>query len=162
MTDESSTPGTDEQDTTEDNGQEQAPKPTETVDFWKSKAREQEKRAKDNAAKAKRFDELEEAKKTDAERAEAALREANDRAEKAESALLRYEVAAAKAVPPNAVQFLTGSTREEMEASAEQILELIGDAGKPRSPRPDPNQGRGSNKPNSTGDMFASVIGDLF
>jgi hypothetical protein len=30
--------------------EQQAPKPTETVDFWKSKAREQEKRAKENAA----------------------------------------------------------------------------------------------------------------
>lgn len=35
------------------------PKPTETVDFWKGKAREQEKRAKENADAAKRLAELE-------------------------------------------------------------------------------------------------------
>ena len=35
------------------------PKPTETVEFWKAKAREQEKRAKDNAAAATRLAEIE-------------------------------------------------------------------------------------------------------
>jgi uncharacterized protein YaiL (DUF2058 family) len=44
-------------------------RPTETVEFWKAKAREQEKRAKDNAAAAKRLVELEDAQKTEAERA---------------------------------------------------------------------------------------------
>lgn len=45
------------------------PKPTETVDFWKQKAREQEARAKSNAAAAKKLADLEDASKTDAERA---------------------------------------------------------------------------------------------
>ena len=44
------------------------PKPTETVDFWKQKAREQEKRAKENAAAAKRLAEVEESQKSEAER----------------------------------------------------------------------------------------------
>ncbi len=44
------------------------PKPTDTVDFWKQKAREQEKRAKDNAVAAKRLTELEESQKTEAEK----------------------------------------------------------------------------------------------
>lgn len=44
-------------------------KPTETVDFWKQKAREQEKRAKENAAAAKRLRELEDAQKTESEKA---------------------------------------------------------------------------------------------
>lgn len=42
------------------------PKPTETVDFWKGKAREQEKRAKENADAAKRLAELEDASKSQA------------------------------------------------------------------------------------------------
>ena len=42
------------------------PKPTETVDFWKGKAREQEKRAKENADAAKRLAELEGASKEQA------------------------------------------------------------------------------------------------
>ena len=45
------------------------PKPTETVDFWKQKAREQEKRAKENADAAKRLAEIEDAQKTETEKA---------------------------------------------------------------------------------------------
>lgn len=43
-------------------------KPTETVDFWKQKAREQEKRAKANADAADRLAAIEEASKTEAEK----------------------------------------------------------------------------------------------
>jgi hypothetical protein len=43
-------------------------KPTETVDFWKQKAREQEKRAKDNADAARRLAEIEDAQKTESEK----------------------------------------------------------------------------------------------
>lgn len=44
------------------------PKPTETVDFWKQKAREQEKRAKENADAAKRLTEIEDSQKSEAEK----------------------------------------------------------------------------------------------
>lgn len=43
-------------------------KPTETVDFWKQKAREQEKRAKVNADAAKRLADIEDAQKTESEK----------------------------------------------------------------------------------------------
>ena len=48
---------------------EQQTKPSETVDFWKQKAREQEKRAKDNATAAQRLAEIEEAQKSESEKA---------------------------------------------------------------------------------------------
>jgi predicted phage tail protein len=48
--------------------QTEQPKPSETVDFWKGKAREQEKRAKENADAAKRLAEIEDAQKTEAEK----------------------------------------------------------------------------------------------
>jgi hypothetical protein len=118
------------------------PKPTETVDFWKQKAREQEKRAKENSEAAKRLTELEESQKTEyqrlTDRADAEYR----RAQEAEMKLLRHEVAAETGVPATALRFLTGNTREEIEASAKDVLDLIGDAGKPRTPKPDLNQGR--------------------
>lgn len=60
-------PETGAEATTEE--QQQPQKPTETLDFWKQKAREQEKRAKENAAAAKRLTELEEAQKSEAEKA---------------------------------------------------------------------------------------------
>jgi TPR repeat protein len=44
------------------------PKPTETVDFWKQKAREQEGRAKANAEAARRLAEIEESQKSEAEK----------------------------------------------------------------------------------------------
>lgn len=134
------------------------PKPTETVEFWKAKAREQEKRAKDNAAAAKKLAEFEEASKSEtqklAERADAEF----NRAQQAEAELLRYKVANEKSVPPNAMKFLTGTTREEIEASAKDVLELIGDAGKPRAPKPDPNQGRPTSAATSPAAEFASII----
>lgn len=54
---------------TEANTEQQAEqKPTETVDFWKQKAREQERRAKENADAAKRLADIEESQKTEAEK----------------------------------------------------------------------------------------------
>lgn len=61
------------QEPTEPN--EQDPKPTETVEFWKQKAREQEKRAKENATAAQRLKEIEDAQKSDAEKAQARITE---------------------------------------------------------------------------------------
>jgi hypothetical protein len=54
---------------TEETSEQQPQKPTETVEFWKQKAREQEARAKSNAAAAKKLGELEDAQKTEAEKA---------------------------------------------------------------------------------------------
>jgi hypothetical protein len=123
------------------------PKPTETVDFWKQKAREQEKRAKDNAEAAKRLAELEESQKTEYQRLTERADAEYNRAQDAEAKLLRYEVAAETGVPATALKFLTGSSREEIEASAKDVLDLIGNAGKPRTPKPDLNQGRPARKP---------------
>lgn len=99
--------------------------------------------AKANADAAKRLAEIEESKKSEADRAADALKAQTERAETAEAALLRYEVATDKGVPPKAMRLLSGATREEIEASADDVLELIGDAGKPRTPKPNPAQREG-------------------
>lgn len=59
-------------------------------------------------------------------------------------AKLREDVAKAKSddsrtVPPHLLQ---GKTKEELEASADQLLEYLGETTGPRSPQPDPNQGQ--------------------
>ena len=118
------------------------PKPTETVDFWKQKAREQEKRAKDNADAAKRLAEIEEASKTEAQKAADRLAAAEKAATEASSSLARLEVALAKGLTPSQAKRLVGSTREELEADADELLKDIGDAARPRAPKPDPTQGR--------------------
>jgi hypothetical protein len=119
-----------------------APKPTETVDFWKSKAREQEKRAKDNADAARRLAEIEEASKTEAQKAADRLATAEKSAADATAALARLEVALDKGLTPSQAKRLVGTTREELEADADELLKDIGDAARPRAPKPDPTQGR--------------------
>jgi thioesterase domain-containing protein len=82
-------PATDTTDTTET----QQPKPTETVEFWKQKAREQEKRAKDNASAAQRLAEIEDAQKSEAEKTTERLAAAERAADEARREATRYKIA---------------------------------------------------------------------
>lgn len=92
------------------------------VEKWKSLAKKHEARAKDNADKAKRFDEIEESSKSELEKATA-------RAEAAEKALAtarldsdRASVALSKGLTPTQAKRLVGTTREELEADADDLL----------------------------------------
>ncbi|WP_306365447.1 hypothetical protein [Nocardia sp. CC227C] len=92
---------------------------------WKALSKKNEQRAKENADKAKRFDELEEANKTE-------LQKLLDRAEKAERAAeearigkLRSDVARETGVP---AELIHGGTEEEMRAAAEVALAFKGNA----------------------------------
>lgn len=69
------------------------PKPTETVEFWREKAREQEKRAKSNAEAAKRLAEIEDAQKSEAQKAAEAVAKAEQRAAEAESRANSLQIA---------------------------------------------------------------------
>lgn len=84
---------TEPQDTTTSEDQAEQAKPTETVEFWRQKAREQEKRAKENAVAAKRLAEIEDAQKSAEQRAAEALAAAEQRAAQAEARAVRREVA---------------------------------------------------------------------
>lgn len=104
---------------------------------WKAEARKWEQRAKDNLARAtehesaaKRLAELEDAQKSEVEKA-------NDRAAKAEQALaaaqsqaLRAEVAASKGVP---LELIHGTSRDELEAAADALIAFRGEQ-KPAAP----------------------------
>lgn len=113
---------------------------------------------KDLQAKAAKFDEIEQASRSDiekaSERAAAAERERDD----ARGRLDRLEVALEKGLTPSQAKRLVGSTREELEADADDLLKDLGDSQKPRSPRPDPNQGRSGNGAASTAEQFAAAI----
>jgi len=78
-------------------------------------------------AKAEKYDEFEQSQKTELERAQEALKAAEARASAAEQASLRSEVAREKGVPSAS---LIGATREELEASADQLIAWR-DAAKP-------------------------------
>lgn len=129
------------------------PKPTETVEFWKQKARENEKRAKDNAAAALRLSALEESQKTE-------LQKAQDRADAAERNFLELQTAAQQrdAEAETAKQIKTwtdaaaakfgvpadvirGTTEEELQAHAKSLKALIPD---PRHGAYVPGEGRGT------------------
>lgn len=88
----------------------------------------------DVKAKAAEFDKSQEASKTE-------VQKATERAEKAEADLaaiqsssLRSEVALAKGLTPTQAKRLVGSTREELEADADELLADLGDQ-KPSAPR---------------------------
>lgn len=79
-----------------------------------------EKRAKEAEAKAKEFEDRD---KTETQKAADARTAAEKRAEEAEAKSLRLEVAFEKGLTPKQAKRLTGSTREELEADADELLE---------------------------------------
>ena len=98
-------------------------KPTETVEFWKQKAREQEKRAKENSKAAERLAEIENANKTEAEKAAANDRGARGRRQGgprrrlcASRSRLEYGIDGERAE-----LLLTGSDEETMKRQAEAL-----------------------------------------
>ena len=134
-----------ENETVEVEAAAQEPETTETD--WRAMSRKWEQRAKDANAKLKELEpvaakavELEEASKSE-------LQKAQERAEAAERALadatataVRAEVAAAKGVP---VALLSGDTREVLEASADALLAFRDETA--RKGNYAPNEGRTSN-----------------
>lgn len=121
---------------------------------WKALSRKNEEQAKANAEKAKKFDELEEANKSEQEkllaRAEAAEKRIAEREAKDAAAATAAEVAKAKGVPASA---LRGSTREELEAHADELLELM-----PKKPAAPSADGQGDGEQIGDGDMSADDI----
>lgn len=81
--------------------------------------------------------------KADADKSEAEKRTAAEqRAEAAELRATRLEVAHEKGLTPAQAKRLVGTTREELEADADEILRDFPVApAKPAAPKPDPSQG---------------------
>lgn len=98
---------------------------------WKSLARKHEDRAKAANAelkelrqKAKRLDEFEESQKTELQKLQERAEQAERQAQELTLAKDRAEVAAEKGVP---AKLLKGSTREELEAHADELIEFRGE-----------------------------------
>ena len=116
----------------------------------------------DLKAKAAKFDEIDQQSKSEAEKSAERITVAETRATTAEARADRLEVALEKGLTPSQAKRLVGSTREELEADADQLLKDLGDSTKPRSPRPDPNQGRSGSSSASTADLFAAAVEGSF
>lgn len=103
-------------------------KPTETVEFWREKAREQEKRAKANAAAAKRLEELEAANKSDLEKATEQAAKAAEEAADARAEALRLRIAVEHGIGvEDADLFLTGRDEETLRAQAKRLADREAD-----------------------------------
>lgn len=115
-------------------------KPEEDKTDWKAESRKHEARSKEWAAKAKenegaaqRLKELEEANKSEAEKATARAEAAEKRAVEAEAKALRADIAIEKNVP---AALLSGTSREELEASADALIKFQSE-GKTPEPKKD-------------------------
>jgi hypothetical protein len=117
---------------------------------WKSLSRKHEEASKKNATAAARLQELEDEKKSDAEKAADKAAAAETRATNAERANLRLEVALDKAPEGMPIaqarklaKRLTGDTKEELEADA---AELFADF-QPAEEEDEPDRGRRRGRP---------------
>jgi hypothetical protein len=116
--------GTAEVTETETTEQPQAPKPTETVEFWRQKAQEQEKRAKENVAARRELDELKASQLTNEERITAELSKVVAERDQALADLLRWRVATRFGIADEDVDlFLTGTDEETLTKQAERLAE---------------------------------------
>lgn len=129
---------------------------------WKAESRKHEARAKEWAAKAKagedaarRLAEIEDAQKSEEQKAQERIAAAEKRAAELELKATRAEVAAATGVP---VEHLNGTTVAELEASAKALLEWRGTPADPRLKVA--SEGKTGQTPASTADAFATFIED--
>ena len=108
----------------------------------KAESRKHEARAKENFELAKKWKEYEDSQKSEDEKLveELAKVKAENAAIKAEA--LIKTIASEKNIPSKALKLLTGSTREELEASADEILSIISESAQPNKPQPNPEQGK--------------------
>lgn len=86
---------------------------------WKELSRKNESRMKENAEKARLYDEVQEQGKSELQKAQEAAARAEARAAAMEAEAMRAKVAAATGVDAD---LLSGSSEEELRASAERLL----------------------------------------
>ena len=101
----------------------EAPAPaTEPEADWKSKARLWEQRAKENFAAKQELDQIRDAQKTETEKLNDKLSQAESRTSSAETDLARLRVAMRKGLTESQAKRLVGKTEEELEQDADEML----------------------------------------
>lgn len=88
----------------------------------RAKAKEDPQAIEELKAKARRLDEIEEANKTEIEKAQARAEAAEKELSASRTDALRAQVALDKKLTPSQAKRLVGSTREELEADADELL----------------------------------------
>lgn len=138
---------------TDGEGATSAPKETDwkaEADRWKALSRQNEARAKANADKAKRLDEIEEQAKTEMQKAIERAEAAEKRAADLEVQATRARIAAAKGV---SADLLTGTTEEEITESADRLLAWRSETSTP----PKPPASTPATDAGARGDVIGSV-----
>lgn len=97
----------------------------EEVSKWKSLARKHEATAKQNTAAARRLQEIEDANKTELQKAQDAANAAEERARKAEENHNRVIAAATHDLPVELIDVLGSGTEDEIMARAESIATAV-------------------------------------
>lgn len=92
---------------------------------WKALARKHEGTAKTNAQKAQEYDALQEANKTELQKAQERAQQAEERAQQATDRHNRVLAAAAHDLPPDLIDYLGTGTPEEIVGRAENISGII-------------------------------------
>jgi hypothetical protein len=115
--------------------QELGEKGVKALEAMKQRAREAEAWRKENEPLVAKAREAEEASKSEAQKAAERAAQAEREAGEAKGMALRYEVAAEAGLPLKMARRLHGSTKEELEEDARDLLETLGKPGeqKPRS-----------------------------
>lgn len=125
---------------------------TGDADKWKAMARKHETEAR---KAQKELDDIRNAGKSEIEKLTDRATKAEQDAARSGSLALRYEVAGEKGLSSSLAKRLHGSTREELEADADALLEEFGEKGNGDKPTPGgrPKEAlRGGNKPDDEPD----------
>lgn len=132
----------------------------EYVDKLRKEAAKYRTEAKANADAAKKLADIEDSQKSEVQKLNEQFEAARADAADARAELLRYRIASQHGITDadDIALFLTGSDEETLSKQAERLIARVEDASKPRSPRPDPNQGRNGSGPKSTADSFAEFF----
>jgi membrane protein involved in colicin uptake len=135
------------------------PKPTDTVEFWKAQARENEKRAKANADAATRLAALEESQKTEAQKLADAKAAAEKDAADARADALRWRIAAKHQISDeDAELFLTGTDEVTLTKQAERLAGRVADQKKTGNRAPN----EGKSPPSAGTDPVRELARNLF
>lgn len=100
-------------------------------------SRKWETRAKENFDKASKYDQFVESQKTEQQRLEERATAAERQAQEATTEALRLQVALTKGLSPSQAKRLVGTTAEELESDADEMLADL----QPTRPRGDVGQG---------------------
>lgn len=107
-------------------GSDPNPKSTSAQEIdWKAKARDWEKRAKENKTAADELAQIKESQKTETQRLQDQLAEFQRKAETAERDRERLSIIAKHAIPADYHDLVQGADSEALEASAAKVKSLI-------------------------------------